>query len=289
MKVYIFLSEHNPKTKDIDLDGIRHVIDTVAHGTDTSDLVVSIYFNTKSLRNGGTALAQNWVMPHHFHPGRGTWRQFTHYPIPQDLPHRFKLIRLVMMTDHALYPLIQKDIYNWVHRYESFQDHLAHIFAHEMHHFRRYHLGFHEKEGEHSANLWATHHVRSLGYQVSSEKLSPARRSRKKKINLSCMINPADFPVSMMKTTWQNLFQTICQKYLKPHTKSYINSKLKHCQRLRTLQPGSLLMVHFDPHNRYSGKVVTLVRTLRKDSLRILVRTPDGKLWRWPMVWLKEQ
>ena len=289
MKIYIFLSDYHQKKLAIDCKKIREILHCVAMGTDTSDLVVSLYFNAKNLRNGGTAMTRHWVLPGNFHPKRGPWRQFHSFPIPPDLPPQFKLIRLVMMTDHSLYPLIQKDIYRWIHHYPSFEDHLAHLFAHEIHHYRRFHLGFHQNEGEHSANLWALNHVVKLGFPVASQKMDPVRpkKTRKQKIDLSLLIKPAEFPKILTSNAWHNAFLTIYHKYLHPSHR-YFKAKYKHFEQLRSLKPGARLLIHFDPHHKYSGEIVTVERILRKSSLRMVIRTRDGKLWRWPMAWLKE-
>ena len=63
----------------------------------------------------------------------------------------------------------------------------------------------------------------------------------------------------------------------------------KHFAHLRSLPPGEQLVITRDdnPRSGYVGLRAVKIRTLRRNSFRIAIRTPDGKEWHWPMQWLQ--
>lgn len=292
MKFYLFTPSGTEKYPEFQRDKIEATLRKVADGTDTKGLVVVLYLTRNSRWTGGTAYVRAWLTPARFKPVRGKWRIFSHFPTPQDLPRRFKLVRMHLRANTALYPLQEQDQYKWKHRYLSFNDHLAHLFAHELHHYRRFHLGFHPGEGENGANKWALKRVTSLGFKVQSEKLPVEKRKRKKKvIDFSAVLNPMDF-VRMGglkgQINWKNVFTGIAVNASSRQKKKYIEKKLHHFEKLRALASGTKLVVSYDPSEKYTGQNVTIVRTMRRNSVRIVVRTDDGKEWRWPMAWLRQ-
>jgi hypothetical protein len=163
--------------KRLDSDFLRTVIDRVASGTDTNELVVGIYV-TRGSRNRGTAYVRRWMTPSDFITRRGHWSVTESWSVPQDLPERFKLIRMKLGNPSA-YPQTERDIYGWMWYYPTFEDHLAALFAHELHHFRRFHLGLHEREGEQSANRWALERAQELGFNVRAERKYRAKPKRR--------------------------------------------------------------------------------------------------------------
>ncbi|NIA28691.1 MAG: hypothetical protein GWP06_02110 [Actinobacteria bacterium] len=292
MKFYLFAPPESAKRPEFHKDKIEATLQKVADGTDTSDLVVALYLTHNSRWTGGTAYVRSWLTPAHFKPVRGKWRVFSRFFTPRDLPRHFKLIRMHLRGNTALYPIQEQDQYKWKHRYFSFNDHLAHLFAHELHHYRRFHLGFHPGEGENGANKWALKRVTTLGFKVQSEKLPTKKKKQKKKtINFSAVLNPMDFVRTgglKGQINWENVFTGIALNTNRRQKKKYIEKKLHHFEKLRALAPGTKLMVSYDPSQKYTEQFVTIVRTMRRNSVRIVVRTDDGREWRWPMAWLSQ-
>lgn len=293
MKIYIFSNPCDLKRLRLSADEIKSVLHRVARETDTEVLVVALYLVHKSKWTGGTAYVRTWLAPAKFLPKRGKWAALGFSHLPDDLPPRFKLIRMALRANPSLYPLTETDRYQWQHSYRKFQDHLAHLFAHELHHYRRYHLGMHPREGEHSANKWALQHVKKLGFQVHSIRLPQRRKKRKrqKKLSFLSILNPMDFyqlPGEALRIVrWHEVFGNIVYSTSQKEKENYIAQSLQHFDRLRSLSPGTRLKVDFDPTWKYWGQEVSIVRPMRRNSVRIVVRTSDGKTWHWPMTWLK--
>lgn len=248
MKVYLFSKNNFEKILQIDFDSVIQILRQIAYETDTEDLVVAIYFLCRCKWTGGTAHVRRWISPAEFIATRGRWKFSKDFPLPSDLPPKYKLIRLLFDLNLPKYPLKQNDYYDWIFHYSSFQDHLALLFAHELHHFRRFHLGLHKGEGEQSANRWALNYVRNLEFNVTGSKIL---RSKKK-----------------------NTF------------KKYIARKLDPYKEFRHLAVGTKLLIQYDPKGKYNGEIVNVLRPIRSNSKRIVIKTSDGKSWRWPMEWL---
>ena len=283
MKIYIFGST----AKIVSQSKIRTTLEHVARGTDCNDLVVVLYLSARSRRIGGRAYVRQWMQPHQLHPKGGHWTEFSRFPVPPDPPAHFKLIRLMLCPESA-YPRTETDAYRWRHTFAGFYDHLAHLFAHELHHYRRYHLDLHPGEGEHSANKWAYKHALQLGYSIQSKKLPNSRKHRvkKRRISLSSVFNPADFNGSILSSTLNSALKRAYLMLSPQAQNDYIADKLAHFERLRALQSGDQVIITFDPQYRYSRQTAIVARVMRKNSLRMIIRTRDGKEWRWPMAWL---
>jgi hypothetical protein len=229
---------------------IRRVLETVASGTDTSDLIVSVYLLPGMHRTRGTAYVRQWMTPKEFLTGRGHWGISKRFAPPDGLPERFKLIRMRIDPDPSSFPRSERDGYHWIFEYRGFDDQIATLFAHELHHFRRHHLGFHPREGEHSSNRWALDRVTRLGFSVQGRQVRKPRRA------------PV-FPPRLRR--W-----------------------LDQYGHLRGLTQGTRLLITHDPDGRYVGQTGVLVRLVRLNAKRVVIRTPDGIIWRWPMAWVKK-
>jgi hypothetical protein len=227
-------------------------MEAVAEGTDTADLVAALYLLPGLRQNRGVTHADGWETSASFVARRGKWAFAARYRIPQDLPVRFKLIRMRLDDDRSRFPRTERDVYHWEFRFGSFSDRLAFLFAHELHHYRRHHLGLDPRGGEHAANRWALALVRRRGFQVEG-RLLPIRRKKR----------------------------THARRWLGglPRPDPYA--------AFRALSTGHGLVVKHDPGNRYTGQPVTLLRKARAGAKRVLVKTPDGEKWRWPMEWLQ--
>jgi len=229
---------------------IRAVFERIAAGTDTSDLVVSVYLLPGAHATRGTAYVRHWMNPKEYRTGRGHWGITRRFPAPGRLPERFKLIRMRVDPDPSSFPRMERDGYRWIFHYRTFGDQIAMLFAHELHHFRRYHLGLHPREGEHSSNQWALDTVRRLGFSVEGR---PVRRPRKTRLFLPRV------------RRWLDLYG-----------------------HLRGLEAGTRMIITHDPDGQYDGQVTRLVRRVRMNARRVVIQTPDGKTWRWPMAWVRK-
>ncbi len=247
MKVYLFAEPGALRTLESSEQEVPEVLSAVARGTPTEELVICVYLlrRNKSWRGVYYRLWQN---PDSFRARRGHWIISTRFETPTDLPERYRLIR-VLIGARLTYPMRARDRSGFEHTYQSFRDHLADLFAHELHHYRRYHLGLHPREGEAGANRWALKRVQSLNFAVEGRRI-PRPKHR-------------------------------------PFSPALWIRKLHH-ERLRLAPTGSQLRVTYRFDDRLKrGEIVTLVRPLRRPSPRIAVRTAQGKEWWAPMDWLE--
>ena len=104
-------------------------------------------------------------------------------------------------------------------------------------------------------------------------------------------MNPLDFVAK------KHFDETISKKWLISNImlnltgksrRKYIESKLHQFENLRASLPGDKIYITYDPSDKYIGQQATVLRVLRRHSLRIEIQTQDGKIWRWPMAWLEK-
>ncbi|MBN2104097.1 hypothetical protein JW835_08675 [bacterium] len=247
MKYYIFGQEKQLDQLAISLKNVSDILIRVAEGTDISQLVTVCYFLPGIHQTRGVYIRQ-WANADSFRTKRGNWAFTNHFPVPDSLPKIFRLIRMRLDGRGQEFPREELDGYGWCFKYYRFEDQLATLFAHELHHYRRYHLNLHFREGEHGANRWALSHVQALGFRVSARKMDKKRRPQPKK------------SISLFgRDPYKNF---------------------------RHLSAGDPLMIQKDPHHVYTNQIVHVVRPIRRNSKRIIIETADGKQWRWPMHWL---
>lgn len=244
MKFYCFgIANTNLKFSEIE-----SVLQRLSETSDTTDLVVSLYFsNNLNHHHRGRAYVSQWMKPEQFTTLRGYWQFTRKWSVPDDLPMQYKLIRMVLNADPKAYPKKEFDIYGWQFKYESFKDHLALLFAHELHHFRRYHLNLHPREGENKANQWALEQCQKLGFKVNGQKVLVKTKKKKK-----------------------NVLRGIYDPF-----KSF-----------RVLKSGDKVRILKDPQDRYHDQLAEVIRPIRSNSKRMVIQTTDGKTWRWPLNWL---
>ncbi|MBN2414290.1 hypothetical protein JXO52_00525 [bacterium] len=241
MKCYLFSDTVLPFTRE----QLESRMAAVTGGTETGDLVTAIYITSGIRASRGTAYVQRWKTPRTFHASRGYWAFTRAFGTPEDLPHRYKLIKVHVHPGRS-YPGDEIDIYGWRFRYDSLLDHVLFLFAHELHHYRRYHLSLHPREGEHAANRWALQKCLEAGLPVSGRRLPVKKKKRATR-------KPA-----------------LPAQYL----------------RFRTLQAGDRVRISTDSRGIYRGQTAAAVRPIRPNSKRMVIRTGDGKTWRWPLTWL---
>jgi hypothetical protein len=252
METYIFSNADYLRQAGLEHNTIQQTLERVARNTDTRDLVTALYLLRGHHQTRGSAFVRSWMTPETFLANRGKWTFTQKWGIPADLPSQFKLIRMRLDVHLSAFPLKEMDVYGWELQYHHFNDRLAALFAHELHHFRRHHLGLHTREGEHAANRWALEHVQNLGYNVIC-----TRRVKKKK--------------------HRSLRSSIIKR----------NPFLDPYASFRKLVPGDRLIIVHDPRKKYINDLVTVMRGIRINSKRIVIQTSDRQIWRWPMNWLK--
>jgi len=245
MRVYVFTSRGAARRSGNIEHRTLSVLETIADGTDTRDLIVAVYL----LKRKDFWQAHTYTRPVTravFQRTGKRWDFVLRFEPPPALPDRFPLVRMALGTRDA-YPRTSTDVYGWRLRCERFEDLLAYAFAHELHHFRKYHLGLHPRQGEQAACRWALGRAAKTGFSVTGVRIRSERRPRRR--------SPQPLP---------------------PHYES-----------LRALPPGTeLTIVRDSGRRRYVGQRAIKVRNLRRNSYRMAVRTPDGREWRWPMQWL---
>lgn len=247
MNAYLFAEPGALRQLGSREEEVQEVLGLVVRGTPVEALVTCVYLLRRS-RSWRGVYYRMWQNPDSFRARRGHWGISTRFGTPVNLPRRYRLIR-VLIGARLTYPMQARDRSGFQHSYESFRDHLADLFAHELHHYRRYHLGLHPREGEAGANRWALKRVRSLNFAVEGGQLL---RQKQRSFNRTSQVRE------------------------------------RHHERLRLAPTGSRLRVTYRFDNRLKrGETVTLVRPLRKPSPRIAVRTAQGKEWWAPMDWLE--
>ena len=248
MQLHFYSFNSNLILKDHFVQSMRSIMHQLTNGTKTDDLVIAVFLSNRKKHNFGTAYVRQWMHADNFFTKRGKWKLLHTPQVPSTLPPQFKLIRIHININQQ-YPLIESDIYGWRFSYQTMEDQIAMLFAHELHHYRRHHLGLHPKEGENRANRWALKHVQSLGYRVEGAKIF--QKKKHKLINIL--------------------------KHL-PHLDPFA--------AFRHYQAGDTIRIKHDPEKRYCRQDATVVRKLRSNAKRMVIRTQDGKEWRWPVHWL---
>ena len=175
MNAYLFAEAGALRKLGSSEEEVQEVLGSVARGTPAEALVTCVYLLRRS-RSWRGVYYRLWQDPDSFLARRGHWGISTRFETPADLPRRYRLIR-VLLGARLTYPMRARDRSGFEHSYQSFRDHLADLFAHELHHYRRYHLGLHPREGEVGANRWALKRVRSLNFAVEGRQL-PRQRHR---------------------------------------------------------------------------------------------------------------
>lgn len=296
MKVYIF-TEKNPRPKGCHQEkNLNAILEKVAETTSTDDLVVAVYLLNKSSVWRGEMISK-WLAPTDFYRYARRCMAFIRcFEIPKGLPERFKVIRMAFGLARR-FRKSRVNMYGWRLRFGSFDDHLAFLFAHELHHFRRYHLRMHPREGEQSACKWALQRTREADFRVEGARVHSRKQQRaeQKDIHVPVERNPK------LCRRAKLILSHLCPEDLKEvllwterrtrKADEQVKQKLseEHFEKLRSLPPGASVKIVSDDWytSSYIGQTAIKVRTLKRNSSRIVIRTSDGKKWRWPMRWLE--
>ena len=287
MRVYVFGKSISPQARETVLGVLRRI----ARHTPTDDLVVAVY-----LREGNDWHAHASVdsmARSGFGRARGKWAFVRDFDIPADLPPRYRIIRIALGTG-IRYPGATADRYGWRLRCQRLDDHLAYVFAHELHHFRRHHLGMHPGEGEQSACKWALARALEEGFHIEGRRETPKGGKRRPvrlrgKRDAALLRRVKDAAAGLCLEHLEELVRWASRRATAAGKRRRWGKWTEHFGRLRALPDGAPLhVVGDDLRKGYLGQTATKVRNLRCNSYRMAVRTADGKEWRWPMQWLQD-
>ena len=292
MKIYLFADPGiSPKWQERQ-QGVPAVLEKIGEGTDTRELVIAVYF----LNGTAIWLAHAFtgdLTSGNFVRRRGKWAFTRKFGTPSDLLAQYSLVRMAFGTS-ARYPRTTTDRHGWKLRCESFEAHLAYVFAHELHHFRRHHLGYHSGEGEQGACRWGLERAKEAGYQVDGRRVKPLPKRRAKKVSAPAGKNPQLLKQLKLSASHlcfedlQLLYIWAAQRIMDLKDQQSRQELEEHFEKLRQLPPGvKLKVLRNDVRPGRPGETVQKVRNLRRNSPRMQVRASDGKIWHWPMQWLE--
>ena len=174
MQLHVFTSRGVVRRAD-GVEALVHgVVETLVAKTDTRELVVAAYLlGHKDCWHAEATTRQ--VTRRVFARGGRHWRFVERFAVPPGLPRRFHLIRMAFGM-RARYPMTVHDVYDWELRCERFEDLLAYTFAHELHHFRKYALDLHPREGEQAACRYALTVAPAAGYDVRGRRVKTPKK-----------------------------------------------------------------------------------------------------------------
>jgi len=228
------------------------------------------------------------------HKLRRQWAFVRSFKPPEDLPEQY--IRMVFGTA-ARYPQKSRNNHGWQLRFRGFDDHVAYLFAHELHHFRRRHLGMHPGEGEQSACRWAVQRATETGFRVEGVRIRSRRRCKtgNRNIRIETKRNPQllrRLKISASHLCPEDLKDLAYWADRRGSTTKVIQQKKQldeHCEGLRSLPNGAIVRITGGNGRweRYVGQTAMKVRTLRHDSPCLVARTSAGEELSWPMRWLE--
>jgi len=295
MNVRIFRLNNSTKSEWDDAT-IRTTTDRIieASNTPTDNLEVHVFFDDSADWHGAMYQQKFSSDEFHYHT-RGEWKIVNSFDPPHDLPEKYALIRL-KFGSFLRYPLQTTDQYDWHYQFNYFEDHLADLFAHELHHYRRYHLAMHHGEGEQSANKFVMSMTKQADFNVKGEKIiSKKRRTKKKTIKIPVKSNPAllrKLKIMASKLDSKGLHE-LCHwadnRCGELRRRSDRNKRLNHYELLRSLPIGAEIRItktgRISFH--YENQIASKIKSLQRNSIRMKIKTPDGEIWRWPMDWLE--
>ena len=269
---------------------VTQVLERIAAGTATENLVVVVYLVPDSdVWAGeycGTEIGCSKLCR-----GRGAWAVARKFPPPVALPSEYQLIRMVFGM-RVRFPHTAHDTYGWESRCNSFADHVAHVFAHELYHYRCNHLGL-ARDGEIAACKWSDQRVRAAGYSVMSKRVE-RRKHQKQKVLPALPSGVTDAEIDRLHNMLPKMAlpqlralqtETALQIAQREHQEREI-AKAELRTLIRRLPVGSRVRVKGGFCDELAGQVlVTLSKP--KSGRRIRVRKPSGATqWLYPMDWL---
>ena len=94
MKIYFFSDAPWNEKLHGSAKNMTDTIARVAAGTNTEGLVVAVYLMGQKMGSSGVAYVSNWLTPENFISRRGRWKITTKFSIPENIPEKYKVIRL---------------------------------------------------------------------------------------------------------------------------------------------------------------------------------------------------
>jgi hypothetical protein len=266
---------------------LRGVLETVAQGTDVHSLAVDIYLPPDSgIWRGDCRQPRGHMVdegqPVSPHPAAQAPRSGSEHAEPD--------IR-VILGDMWLLARSITTRYGMYLRWRSFLDSLAFVFAHELHHYRRHHLGLHPGEGEVSADRWALERVRQAGFAVDGQRVATARRKRPQHADASAaevvrLMNLLGQSMKLGPEEFSDLAKRINQT---PAGRAAVRAM--HYEQLRQLPENAPVRIRCTgprlTDTLYTGQIAHKVRTPRRGSYRMPIRFANGQQFYWPMEWLE--
>jgi hypothetical protein len=253
LRIITYTSPAALKAVSMDRSRIEGLLRRVAEATDTTGLIVITEVSSRNAGWGGSFCMRE-VTPERLARMKGVWREAHSSGVPPGLPSSFRLIEMRIGSRGEKYPRIEYNRNGFKLWFKDFSAHLAYLFAHELHHYRRYCLDMHPREGEKSADRWAAARANETGYSMNLVAVKIRRRTKRRSRR-----RPAG-PIAMSETDWNEI---------------------------KNLPSGSPVCVtRTDNRKLPVGTMVQFIRPMRA-SYRALVRDPAGDERLVPIEWLR--
>jgi hypothetical protein len=281
MFVHIIRGDRGSLDFPADAD-LRNVLEAVAQGTDTQSLVVDIYLLANCSIWRGDCRAEPKGRAGHEQPADDPTRSRNAITRPD--------IRIIL-GDKWLCGGEITTRYGMHLKCRGFLDGLAFLFAHELHHYRRHHLGLHPGEGEVSADRWALGRVQQAGFAIEGQRVASRRRKRLRQADagvadVAQLMNLLGQSIKLSPEQFAELGRRIDQTAAERDV-----ARLLHHDQLRQLPDNALVRVRQTGPRpadaMYKGQTAHKVRTPRNAAYRMPIRFPDEREFYWPMDWLE--
>lgn len=298
MQVYIFDEDKSLERLGTEETSVLQLLGLVAKGTDTTDLVVAAYFRSTTNVWFGSAFSLQQTRDS-FIVNKGKWAFARLFGIPDDLPAQYKLIRICFGCKRTRWPRWERGKHLRL-RFSSFTSQLAHLFAHELHHYRRFHLGLHGRELEIGADRWALRRCEEIGLGITvTEHKSKRARQPSDTMNKDDFV-PKENPqlLSRMRNMMTHLsikdLDMLVSVALK--RKRTLSDRIQHIEvktnweeTLKRFAPGTRhKVIEAGKYPELVGRIAIVTHKPRRNSGRVRIEI-DGKKWKWPRNWLEPQ
>jgi hypothetical protein len=286
MLVHIIRGDRGSLGFPADAD-LRDVLEAAAQGTDTHSLVVDIYLLANcSIWRGDCRQPRHRAEPE----GRAGHEQPADNPTRSGNAITRPDIRIIL-GDKWLCGGEITTRYGMHLKCRGFLDGLAFLFAHELHHYRRHHLGLHPGEGEVSADRWALDRVQQAGFAVEGQRVAAAHGRRPQQVDAK-----ATEAAQLLNLLGQYVGLSPGEigdqaKQMDQNTPGGNVARALHQEQLRQLPDNALVRVRQTGPRladaMYKGQTAHKVRTPRNGAYRMPIRFPDGREFYWSMDWLE--
>jgi hypothetical protein len=158
MQAYLYVRGDEPLVRlGTSREAIRDVLAQVIPDRAAHRLVVAVALVPGTQWSGRY---ERWQTPETWLRLRGHWKRSA------GLKKNFQLVRIVM-GQNAIYPYEAPDVHGWTWRFDTFEDQLAAVLAHEIAHVEGPPLPvLNVHHDEQRANAFALAHTRALDFHV---------------------------------------------------------------------------------------------------------------------------